>query len=378
MENLRTRESLKSMQAAPLSVKVLLTKDRIREWVREYGEEGVYIAFSGGKDSTVLLDIIRNKMGLKNIPFVFVNTGLEYPEIVEFVKSKQTEIDAIERPEMNFKQVIKKYGYPFISKEVSRTVYWGRKQLEARREAKGEDTKLSEFAESLGYEDMTIYISQLLGKSGEWKNATNRPTADDSKKTMYDKQGWLWLVDSPYWFASQCCDVMKKKPSHKYAKETGRVAITAQMADESKLRLNHWIKYGCNAFEQENPISNPMSFWTEQDVLHYIKENNIEICSVYGDIICDESDQLAGQMSLVDFGIDSLEDKPLKTTGCTRTGCMFCGYGCHLNDDQRYVLMKQTHPKIFDYVFRPTSEGGLGYKEIIDWLNEHGNLGIKY
>lgn len=128
----------------------------------------------------------------------------------------------------------------------------------------------------------------------------------------------------------------------------------------------------------KEPISNPMSFWTEQDVLHYIKENNIEICSVYGDIICDESDQLAGQMSLVDFGIESLEDKPLKTTGCSRTGCMFCGYGCHLNDDQRYVLMRQTHPKIYDYVFRPTSEGGLGYKEIIDWLNEHGNLGIKY
>ena len=68
----------------------------------------------------------------------------------------------------------------------------------------------------------------------------------------------------------------------------------------------------------------------------------------------------------------------LTTTGCKRTGCMFCGYGCHLNNDERFVKMKETHPKVYDYIMRPKDQGGLNYKEVIDWINEHGNLDIRY
>lgn len=116
---------LKSMQAAPLSVKVALTKDRIREWVNEYGEDGVYVSFSGGKDSTVLLTIAREMY--PDIKAVFVDTGLEYPEIRDFVRTW----DNVEwvKPKLNFKQVIEKYGYPFISKEVSERVYFAQRYL---------------------------------------------------------------------------------------------------------------------------------------------------------------------------------------------------------------------------------------------------------
>ena len=116
---------LQSMQAAPLSVKIALTKDRIREWVNEYGEDGVYVSFSGGKDSTVLLTIAREMY--PDIKAVFVDTGLEYPEIREFVKTW----DNVEwlKPKMTFKEVIEKYGYPFISKEMSECVYAARKYL---------------------------------------------------------------------------------------------------------------------------------------------------------------------------------------------------------------------------------------------------------
>ena len=118
---------LKSMQAAPLDVKILMTKTRIREWIREYGEDGVYISFSGGKDSTVLLDIVRQDY--PNVPAVFCDTGLEYPEIREFVKT----IPNVEwiRPAMTFKQVIEKCGYPMISKEVSECVYGARRYLDS-------------------------------------------------------------------------------------------------------------------------------------------------------------------------------------------------------------------------------------------------------
>lgn len=115
------------MQAAPLSVKVSLTKQRIREWVNAWGIDGVYVSFSGGKDSTVLLHIAREMY--PEIKAVFINTGLEYPEIVQFVKTFDN-VDII-RPKMSFRQVIEKYGYPFISKEVSECVYGARRYLTA-------------------------------------------------------------------------------------------------------------------------------------------------------------------------------------------------------------------------------------------------------
>ena len=125
--NKHDKWELQSMQASPLSVKVSLTKQRIREWVNAWGIDGVYVSFSGGKDSTVLLHIAREMY--PDIKAVFINTGLEYPEIVQFVKTFDN-VDII-RPKMSFRQVIEKYGYPFISKEVSECVYGARKYLTA-------------------------------------------------------------------------------------------------------------------------------------------------------------------------------------------------------------------------------------------------------
>lgn len=118
-----TISDLYQMQSLPLRAKIRMTQLRIRGWVDEYGEDGVYVSFSGGKDSTVLLDIARGMY--PNIPAVFVDTGLEYPEIREFVKG----FDNVEwiKPKITFRQVIEKYGYPFISKEVSECVYGARK-----------------------------------------------------------------------------------------------------------------------------------------------------------------------------------------------------------------------------------------------------------
>ena len=156
--------------------------------------------------------------------------------------------------------------------------------------------------------------------------------------------------------------------------------MTAQMASESRLRTQKWLQNGCNAFNLKSPISNPMAFWTEQDVLLYIYQTKLPICSVYGDVVKDNG--MEGQMDLEDyFGKELFDlDRPtLKTTGCDRTGCMFCGYGCHLEKGEgRFRQMKRTHPKQYDYIMRPLEQGGLNYKEVIDWINEHGNMNIRY
>ena len=67
---------------------------------------------------------------------------------------------------------------------------------------------------------------------------------------------------------------MKKKPSYRYEKETGRKPFIATMAAESNLRKQEYLKKGCNSFDTKRPASTPLGFWTEQDILQYIKENN--------------------------------------------------------------------------------------------------------
>lgn len=211
---------------------------------------------------------------------------------------------------------------------------------------------------------------------------------------------------------------MKKAPVHEYARQTSRIPITAQMASESQNRTVQWLKNGCNGFDMKSPISNPMSFWTEQDVLYYIvkyiepeiveawfgtrfyhgrrRKKAIKflkkigyrrdaIASVYGEILrdYDGTDIVDGQMDMSELdaslGIFDIGRPTLKTTGCSRTGCMFCGYGCHLEKSpNRFERMKETHPKQYDYIMRPKEQGGLNYKEVIDWINEHGNMNIKY
>lgn len=116
---IHTKGDLQQMQSLPLSAKILMTKRRIREWY-DYWDGQVYVSFSGGKDSTVLLHIAREVY--PDIEAVFVNTGLEYPEIQSFVKTFDNV--TILRPKMRFDEVIKTYGYPIISKGVSRKNRW--------------------------------------------------------------------------------------------------------------------------------------------------------------------------------------------------------------------------------------------------------------
>lgn len=114
-----TISDLYQMQSLPLEIKVRMTQRRIRDWVEYWGEDGVYVSFSGGKDSTVLLDICRRMY--PNIVAVYSDTGLEFPEIREFVKTKDNVVWV--RPELTFRKVIEKCGYPCISKEQAEWIH---------------------------------------------------------------------------------------------------------------------------------------------------------------------------------------------------------------------------------------------------------------
>ena len=138
-----TAERLKELQALPLDRKIQISQTRIIEWYQR-NKGNVVVSFSGGKDSTVLLHLVRSIY--PDVPAVFSNTGLEYPEIFRFVQTFPNV--EIVRPNMVFSEVISTYGYPLIGKEVAEAIYYARRirsqsvQVERERENKGRITLL--------------------------------------------------------------------------------------------------------------------------------------------------------------------------------------------------------------------------------------------
>lgn len=322
MTNKHTPYDLKQMQNLPLQAKIIMTQRRIRQWY-EYYDGNVYVSFSGGKDSTVLKHLVENTPGVYDVPNVFVNTGLEYPEVRMFATSQPNVI--VLQPKMRFDEVIAKYGYPVPSKEQAAFI-------EEYRTTKSEKLK------------------NIRLNGNKWGRGKI------SKK-------WLSLVDAPFKVSDKCCDVMKKNPVKQYEKETKRVPIIGTMVCESSQRESNWKMYGCNAFTKKRPTSQPLSFWTEQDVLEYIVKFNLPYAKVYGDIKQDE------------FG-------KYYTTGCDRTGCMFCMFGCHLEKEQnRFQRLKETNLNQYRYCigggemvdgkWQP-SKDGLGLGKVLDYI------GVKY
>lgn len=214
-------------------------------------------------------------------------------------------------------------------------------------------------------------LALMLGMLTQDCHVRSVGSIEEKDRSMFSQEKYKFFLEAPFDISNKCCNVMKKDPLHRYAKETGRLPITAQMADESRLRTQQWLQNGCNGFEMKSPISNPMSFWVEQDVLEYIKTRNLPICSVYGEVVEDSGEQIDGQISLI-------EEKPkYKTTGCQRTGCMLCGFGCHLEKEpSRFEMLKETHPKMYN-LLDVCKNNGVTFREAIEWTNEHGNLHIR-
>lgn len=350
-----TKEDLRYFQAMPLNVKIEMTRARIRAWIREYGQDGVYVSFSGGKDSTVLLDLVRQDF--PGVEAVFVNTGLEYPEIQRFVKTFDNVTTP--RPKMRFDEVIRKYGYPIISKEVAECVSQARYSLE-RNDGK-----------------YTYRLSKLKGTA----------IAKDGTTSKYNISKYEPLLYTDFRIGAGCCGVMKKSPAKQYERQTGKKPIIATMACEGRARESAWYRTGCNSFDSSRPISKPLSFWTEQDVLQYIKQNSLPIASVYGDI---EYATEPEQLRLWDCLGGECGADPLTTTGCKRTGCIFCAFGCHLEKEpSRFQCLKLTHPRQYEYcigggaydtdgMWKPNNEG-LGMGHVFDELNKiYGDGFIKY
>ena len=234
-----SKEELMKLRKLPLDQKMEIAEIRILEFFHKLDGK-VYISFSGGKDSTVLLHLVRSI--LPNIQCVFADTGLEFPEIRDFVKKFDNVVWL--KPEKNFRDVIKDNGYPLISKEIASTVNGAKRSPNSVRGKK---------------------------LDGSFKGTSK-----------YDQSKYAYLLKAPFELNDKCCDVFKKKPFKKFEKETGLLgAYIGTRAEESMLRETSWIRYGCNIFREDYNKSMPMSIWSDKDVNDYIEMFGLEIAEPY-------------------------------------------------------------------------------------------------
>lgn len=201
----------------------------------------IYVAFSGGKDSTVLLWLVRKIH--PQTEGVFADTGLEYPEIRKFVK--QTKNIKWIKPEMNFRNVIEKYGYPVISK------------------------MQAQYIEQ--YRNGSDYMKHLRWYGKKYNGVINYKISDE----------WRFMINSPFKISDKCCEIMKKRPMRLYEKKTGNKPIIGIMGTDSIQRKKQYLQGGCNILNSKNPSSRPISIFTTKNIWDIIKKYNIPYSNIY-------------------------------------------------------------------------------------------------
>lgn len=306
-------EALKERQAMPLDQKIALSMERIVEFGEAF-EWNVASSYSGGIDSEVMCDIIEKVY--PGLPRVYCNTGLEYPEINRQVKQHKNVV--VMRPKMPFHRVVKEKGWPIASKKTARG-------LSVLRNPTGNNQNI--------YRLYDIGINRFGQKVEGYKVA----------------QQWRFLVDAPFNISDLCCNIMKKEPMKRYERETGRAQFVGILADESKGREKTYVETGCNAFDSKSPRSWPLAFWTRQDILEYIRRENLPYAEVYGEIV--------------------ETPRGLDTTGVQGTGCVFCLFGMQLETGQnRIQQLARSHPHLWKYCMDK-----LGMRDVLQYIRDNAN-----
>lgn len=204
------------------------------------------------------------------------------------------------RPKMSPKEVLNRYGFPLVSKETSGIIQ------DIRRNPN------------------CVRAKRALGEIKTSYKGTFSPK-------------WNFLINEEFDTSNYCCEKLKKEPFRKYEKQHGVAPILGIMADESRQRTTDYINGGgCNSFnfsDLTKSKSKPLSIWTEKNIWDCIEKYKIPIAEIYH-------------------------------KGAKRTGCMFCGYGCHFKDDNRLQLVYNLYPKWYNHFMNYTNNG-VTYREAI-------------
>lgn len=243
---------------------------KIKSIFNKCGIENFYISYSGGKDSTVLSDLIDRAIPNNNIPRVYSDTGIEYQMIRQFVleKCKQDDRFVMIQPRVPIKKMLEEVGYPFKSKEHSLYVAC---------------------YQSMGMESKTV----------------NRYLHPDESRQRYKCPKMLeyqFTDDFKLKLSNKCCFELKKKPLDKWCKENHKpYTITGMRASEGGTRKNaNCLAFASNKLKKFHPLIVIEDEW----VAWYIEKFGVEICDIYKE-----------------------------PYNFTRTGCKGCPYNLNLQED---------------------------------------------
>lgn len=227
----------------PLDLKIEKTKKIIQNFYEKHDGK-IYVAYSGGKDSSVVLHIVRTLF--PEVVGVFCNTTNEKKEIIEYVKNTNNVVTML--PKKGFKWILKNKGFHLISKRVC-------KQINALKYPTGENA--------------TIRNLYLTGFTAAGKYLPKERVA---KK-------WRFLENEDFEITSKCCEILKHEPSRRFQQQTGLMPITGLMAVESTQRRSHIQKHG---YSLDN-VCRAVGFWTEADIWEYAKMHNLRFSENYYD-----------------------------------------------------------------------------------------------
>lgn len=223
---------------------------KIRQMYADYDlEHKAYISFSGGKDSTVLSRLFDLAIPSNQIPRVYINTGIDYREITDFVREygKRDGRLQIVRPSQNIKTMLEKYGYPFKSKEHSQKV--------------------------------AIYQHSGLGKT-----VMNYIGKGDKQDFLCpEKLRYNFTEDFKLKVSDKCCYKLKKEPVTKWAEENNRpITITGIRQDEGGLRQSVtscavFYDDGCRELKKFHPLL-PL---TNDFIDEFCRVHQVELCKLY-------------------------------------------------------------------------------------------------
>lgn len=266
-------------------------------------ENNAYLSFSGGKDSTVLHYLLDLAIPGNSIPRVYINTGIEYNDVVDYVKTLAKQDSRIEvvDSKKNIKKILDEYGYPFKSKEHS---------LRVEQFNKGSNAN---------------FIKKYLRKT-DYKGGYVCP-----KKLLYQFQ-----EKGKYHYSNHCCDKLKKKVAVEWQRKNNRtIVLTGMRSDEGGNRKK--IK-DCILTDKKGNLKkfHPLLVVDENFLNEFIKRNKIRLCKLY-----------------------------YPPFYFKRTGCKGCPYAIDLEEElQKMEIYLPTERKQCEWIWKPVYEEyrRLGYR----------------
>lgn len=364
-ENVFTKKDLVEMWKRPVERQYNVAISKILECIRDTKGD-ITLCFSGGKDSALMADMyceLISQSSYADMPvnLAFANTTNETSSILKFNKEfkeylvkkygVKIEFNEFYPPnKLTWARFILENGIPLISKAQSKAIRYIKRDMlktgcdyETVLKLANQNLHSVNTLKDIGFSD-----SGVLSLTGY---VTSK---DKFGKCFMISKKWLPMINCDENLTELCCVKIKEAAMTNLPSKN---IMTGEQASESKMRAAYYLKTGCNVRLPNGEYkSKPFGSMTKDGVLFALQYRKTPICSDYGEIVKDDTGYCC--------------------TKAQRTGCALCGFGCQY-DTERFVRLQETEPAKVKFAFKPKTEGGAGFKEAIEYMNEYCGTKVK-